>query len=202
MYYYHLDWSNREEFTNYFRDKFIPNHIPDFDHAQQSPWGNYKFKDYWLFFPNQTPDPKILELQDFLKNNFGFPNILYFIIGRHLNLPIHIDGPDDGSSGVHHTSLNLQISDYEGVTMKFFKKINSSAGYMQGLSNLRAWNNHEVELVDQFDCTNTWTLINTGVPHCLDASASKTGIPKLCLSVRFKGFPAFEDSLAKIKRNI
>jgi hypothetical protein len=198
MYYYHLDWPNREEYTKYFRDEFVPRHIPDFSQAQQSPWGDYKFDEYWLFFPNQVQDTKIFELQDFLKRNFDFPDILYIIIIRPTrDMPIHTDGPDDGSSGVHRTSLNLQLSGYEGNTVNFYKKTVDATGHIQGSTKLRGWKNHEVELADQFACTNTWTLLNTGVPH--NVTMSTSGIPKICLSVRFKGFPAFEDSLAKIK---
>jgi hypothetical protein len=198
IYYHHLDWPNRDEYTKYFRDEFIPKHIPDFSQQQKSPWGDNKLEEYWIFFPNQIQDAKIFELQDFLKRNFDFPDISYIIILRPTkDLPIHTDGPDNGTSGVHHTSLNLQISGYEGNVVKFYKKVVDATGYIQGSSYLRAWNNHEVELVDQFSCTNIWTLLNTGVPHSVTASTS--GIPKICLSVRFKGFPAFEDSLAKIQ---
>jgi hypothetical protein len=198
MYYYHLDWPNREEYTNYFNNEFIPKYVPDFSKKQTSPWGDYKFDGYWLFFPIQIQDTKIFELQDFLKRNFDFPDISYIMIFCSTkDLPIHIDGPEDGSTGVNHACLNLQLSGYEGATMQFFKKVVNTSGYLQGTSKVRAWNNNEVELIDQFDCFNTWSLLNTGTPHSVKVSDS--GIPKICLSVRFKGFPTFEDSLAKIQ---
>jgi hypothetical protein len=198
MYYHHLDWPNREEYTSYFGNEFIPKNIPDFNQPQKSPWSDKTFDEYWIFFPNQIQDKKIFELQDFLKRNFNFPDISYIIILRPTkDLPIHTDGPDNGASGVHHTSLNLQISGYDGHIVKFYKKLINATGHMQGRTQTRGWGDHEVELADQFKCTNTWTLLNTGMPHSV--KFSETGIPKICLSVRFKGFPAFEDSLAKIK---
>jgi hypothetical protein len=199
MYYYHLDWSNTEEYTNYFNNEFIPKHIPDFNQKQPPPpWRVQPVDEYWIFYPNKTPDPKILELQNFLKSNFDFPDISYFLIFYQLrNYEIHIDGPGDSTSGTNHTSLNLQLSGYEGTKMEFYET--DGMGHRLPGTHIRAWDTKHSTLVDQFDCTNTWTLINTGVPHQL--VVPQTGIPKICLSIRFKGFPAFEDSLAKIKRN-
>jgi hypothetical protein len=198
MYYYHLDWPNREEYTNYFNNEFIPKHIPDFSQKQRPPWRNHTVDEFWVFFPNKTPDSKILELQDFLKRNFDFPDISYYLIFYQLqDYLIHIDGPGDGSSGINHTSLNLQLRGYKGTKMEFYEKNSDAIGVLPSGSKSRLWGDNEVTLVDQFDCTNTWTLINTGTPHKL--VVPKIGIPKICLSVRFKGFPKFEDSLAKIQ---
>jgi hypothetical protein len=198
MYYYHLDWANREEYTNYFNNEFIPKHIPDFNKKQTPPWRNHPVDEYWAFFPNQILDIKMLALQDFLKRNFDFPDISYFLIFYQLkDNTLHVDGPEDGSSGVHRTSLNLQLSGYEGTTMNFYEKNPNAIGFLPPGSKTKLWKDDEVKLMDQFKCTNTWTLVNTGIPH--NVTVPETGIPKLCLSVRFRGFPAFEDSLAKIK---
>jgi hypothetical protein len=198
MYYYHLDWSNTEEYTNYFNNEFIPKHIPDFNEKQRPPWRSTTAENFWVFFPKETPDPKILELQDFLKRNFDFPDISYYLIFYQVrDNPLHIDGPDDGSSGVHDVSLNLQLSGYEGVTIEFYEKNSNAIGFLPPGSKTKLWNDNEVTLVDQFKCTNTWTLLKTSKPH--KVVVPQIGIPKLSLAVRFKGFPAFEDSLAKIQ---
>jgi hypothetical protein len=197
MYYHHLDWPNRDEYVNYFRDEFIPKYIPDWSEKQTSPWGTHKLDGYWVFYPDKVQEEKIFKLQDFLKRNFDLPDISYVVIFRNTNdLPIHTDGPDDGSSGVNCTSLNLQLSGYEGTTMKFYRKVVDATGFIYGPTKVRGWNNQEVELVDQFDCFNTWSVLNTGVPHMVTISESR--VPKICASIRFKGFPTYEESLAKI----
>ena len=199
MYFYHLDWSNKEEYVNYFNNEFIPKHIPDFNKKQRPPWRTHAVDQYWAFFPDQTPDPKILQLQEVLKRNFDFPDISYFLIFyQEADYEIHFDGPGDGSSGVHHTSLNLQLRSFEGTSLQFYREKNPGGGGKRiSGTQAKSWEENEVILVDQFNCTNTWSLINSGVPH--KVVVPKTGMPKICLSIRFKGFPAFEDSLAKIQ---
>jgi len=206
-YYHHLDWFNREEYTNYFNNEFIPKHIPDFNDKQRPPWRpNTIVDEYWIYYPNQIQDAKIFELQNFLKNNFDFPDIAFFLIFYQLkNYEMHDDRPLGSSDPTYatHTSLNLQLSGYEGTSMQFYEKKPDAIEVLPSNVN-HIWVNNECtsmdqfNLVDQFDCTNTWSLINTGRLHRV--VVPQTGIPKICIAFRFKGNPTFEDSLMKIKR--
>lgn len=160
------------------------------------PWGGIP-RNFWVFIQDEIQDKKMQELQHFLQSEYDFPEISYFII-FYLQNPyaIHVDW--DGETGGNATSLNLQLKGYMGSKMEFFEPKKNKLGYIPvGIfSNL--WLREDVDKVAELDLTPNWTLINTAKPHSVIVGNSND--PKICLAVRFKGCPSFEESLSKLQR--
>jgi len=184
--YMHLPELEVDKYTNYFLNQFIPSN----DFCQKVTDTNW-FVQYER--PSFFNDTVIKELEHILCTKYKFPPIQYFIIFKYnVEQPIHVDGIQIP----RYASLNLPLSGYKTTKMVFYKIVNDVSPI---INTANYYSKNDVEPIAELKCSNSWVLVNSGIPHHIQ-NVDKNN-PRITLCIRFANNPTVSNLINKINVN-
>jgi len=177
-YYKFIDIVDTKPYAQHFLESFIKeNNFIELVTNQNN-------KTYIEYPTHRYPDSLIVKLSSELTKKYKFPPISHFILFYHtVDQSIHADG----SVVPRWCSFNLPLLGWENTKMNFYS-VRPDAVSRNAES--RYYKKDDVIHQDQFNCTNDWVLVHSGLPH--NVVNMTTENPRITLVNRFFGNPTFE----------